>query len=100
MKICNKCFESKDFLEFYYKESNTDKLMSKYKECYRLTKKQYYENNKEKAKEYYKQYITLIYNPYGLKIIGVKDQNIIIQHMRVTWRRKYALYKKERQIKT
>jgi len=52
MKICSKCYKTKEFSEFNKRSSATDGLGSWCREC----TKQYYSDNKEKAKQYNKQH--------------------------------------------
>jgi len=52
LKKCSKCGELKPFSEFHKKKNTKDGLQSQCKMC----NKKYYENNKEKMKEYNKKY--------------------------------------------
>jgi hypothetical protein len=52
-KICNKCQEVKTLSEF---GKNKGKILNRCKKCTRLSSKEWYENNKEKAKQYKKEW--------------------------------------------
>jgi hypothetical protein len=53
MKVCTKCKIEKKLTEFYYKKS---KISSWCKSCQIKKQKKYYQKNKEKCKEQYKNY--------------------------------------------
>ena len=48
MKICIKCKEEKELIDFYKAKDNKDGLSFDCKICYKLRTKKYYEKNKEK----------------------------------------------------
>jgi len=55
-KICSSCKKEKDVSEFYKDISKVNGYSSWCKECILISRKQYYENNKEQAKERNREY--------------------------------------------
>ena len=71
-KICSTCNEFKYLYEYY---KNKDKPMGfecQCKQCRKKVKKLYYQNNKEKYKQYYKDFI--IKNPDYQSIYYIKNK--------------------------
>jgi hypothetical protein len=56
MKICSRCFQNKEFSEFYRQENGQFGLTSECKECRKLRVKLGRERNQEKEKERHKRY--------------------------------------------
>ena len=60
-KICTTCNEFKLFCEYYKETKAPDGLKAKCKQCLYFVKKNHYQNNKEKYKQCYQDFI--IKNP-------------------------------------
>lgn len=52
-KQCSRCKEVKQATEFYKRKATKDGLTPNCKKCHNFSKKEYYNNNKEKIREYY-----------------------------------------------
>ena len=70
MKICSKCKIKKEFSEFYKNKCAKDGLNNQCKACH----KQWYSNNKEKSKEYMKQYNAKYYQTHKEEIKQCEKQ--------------------------
>ena len=60
-KICTKCNQYKLFCEYYKETKAPDGLKAKCKQCLYFVKKNHYQNNKEKYKEAFQNF--MIRNP-------------------------------------
>ena len=50
LKTCTKCNETKLIFDFYIRHLKTGKYLPRCKECYKLKRRIYYKNNREKVK--------------------------------------------------